>query len=177
MNTPNSHMVYAPVRWRAGLFAGLAGGIAEVILIFLYSGLSGDSAAAVATGITASVLPLAATAPAAILIGLVIHFGLASILGLGIAVALASVAPRLAGTWAGTGSILLMLAVVWAINFLVILPVVNPDFVQVVPMAVSFTSKLLFGLAAALVFTAINHRNTRPTESLNRYTSEEICHV
>jgi len=177
MNTPTSRRIYAPVRWRAGLFSGLAGGVAEVVLIFLYAGLSGGSAAAVATGITASVLPLAATAPAAILIGLVIHFGLASLLGLGIAVAIGSVAPRLAGTWAGTGSILLALALVWAINFLVILPVINPDFVHIVPMAVSFTSKLLFGLAAALIFVANNNRNPRPAESLNRYTSEEICHV
>jgi hypothetical protein len=177
MNTPYSRRIYAAVRWRAGLFAGLAGGVAEVILIGLYAGLSGGSAAAVATGITNSVLPLATTVPTAILIGLFIHFVLACLLGLGIAVAVSIVAPRLAGTWAGTGSILLVLALVWTINFLVILPVVNPGFVHIVPMAVSFTSKLLFGLAAALVFTAINHRNPHPAESLNRYTSEEICHV
>jgi len=173
MTTPYSPRVNAQLRWRAGLLAGLAGGVAEVIMIVLYAGLSGGSAAAVARGITASVLPLAASAPAAIPIGLAIHFGLACLLGLGIALAIG----RLAGTWAGTGSILLVLALVWAINFLVILPVVNPDFVHIVPMAVSFTSKLLFGLAAALVFTAINHRNPRPAESLSRYTSEEICHV
>ena len=177
MDTSYSHRVHAPVRWRTGLFAGLAGGVAEVILIALYAGLSGGSAADIATGITESVLPLSATAPAAILIGLVIHFGLASLLGLGIAAAVGSIAPKIAGTWAGTGSILLVLALVWTINFLVILPVVNPGFVHIVPMAVSFTSKLLFGLAAALVFTAENNRNLRLTKSLNRYTSEEICHV
>jgi hypothetical protein len=177
MNTPYSRRIYAPVRWRAGLFAGLAGGIAEVILIVLYAGLGGGSASAVATGITASVMPMAATAPAAILVGLAIHFGLASLLGLGIALGIGSVFPRLAGTWADTGSILLLLILVWTINFLVILPMLNPGFVHIVPMSVSFTSKVLFGLAAALVFATNDRRNTRPVESLNRYTSEEICHV
>ena len=43
------------------------------------------------------------------------------------------------------------LAGVWAINFFVVLPIVSPAFVHVVPYAVSLTSKLLFGVAAAAV--------------------------
>ncbi len=40
---------------------------------------------------------------------------------------------------------------VWAVNFFVVLPIVSPDFVHIVPYAVSLTSKLLFGVAAAEV--------------------------
>ena len=43
------------------------------------------------------------------------------------------------------------LAGVWAINFFVVLPIVSPAFVHMVPYAVSLTSKLLFGVAAAAV--------------------------
>jgi hypothetical protein len=41
------------------------------------------------------------------------------------------------------------LAGVWAVNFFVVLPLVSPAFVHIVPYAVSLTSKLLFGVAAA----------------------------
>ena len=41
------------------------------------------------------------------------------------------------------------LAGVWAVNFFVVLPIVSPAFVHIVPYAVSLTSKLLFGVAAA----------------------------
>jgi len=41
------------------------------------------------------------------------------------------------------------LAGVCAINFFVVLPIVSPAVVHMVPDAVSLTSKLLFGVAAA----------------------------
>jgi hypothetical protein len=41
------------------------------------------------------------------------------------------------------------LAGVWAVNFFMVLPIVSPAFVHIVPYAVSLTSKLLFGVAAA----------------------------
>lgn len=43
------------------------------------------------------------------------------------------------------------LAGVWATNFFVIVPIISPAFIHLVPYAVSLTSKLLFGLAAAAV--------------------------
>lgn len=38
---------------------------------------------------------------------------------------------------------------IWAFNFLVLLPEINPGFVELVPPAVALTSKLLFGLGLA----------------------------
>jgi hypothetical protein len=43
------------------------------------------------------------------------------------------------------------LTCVWAINFFVVLPVIDPAFILLVSYPVSLISKLLFGLAAAEV--------------------------
>jgi len=155
------------MRWRIGALAGLAGGMAEVVWITLYAGLTGGNAVTVAKEITASVVPMAATSAIATPLGLVIHFGLAAVLGIAVAVGLNRLFPRLSGTMTEVGLIVLALAFVWSLNFLVILPMLNPGFVHIVPMPVSFISKLLFGLVAALVFEmknrgqhAVNSNNT-----------------
>jgi len=44
------------------------------------------------------------------------------------------------------------LAGVWALNFLVVLPIVSPAFIHLMPYSVSLISKMAFGLAAAEVF-------------------------
>jgi hypothetical protein len=43
-------------------------------------------------------------------------------------------------------------AAIWAINFFVILPVVNAEFVTLMPYAVTLASKLGFGVAMGWVF-------------------------
>ena len=45
-----------------------------------------------------------------------------------------------------------VLACIWAINFLLLLPVVNAQFIALLPYSVSLGSKLLFGVAMAGVF-------------------------
>ena len=126
-----------------GVLAGLAGGAAEIAWISLYAAATGGDAASVARGVTDTV-GIGALPPVAG--GVSIHMALAAILGMAVAVALAPTrlhGARLYGamTWA--------LAAVWAINFLIVLPLINPQFVEIVPLAVSFVSKLLFGVAAA----------------------------
>lgn len=149
--------------WLNGLLAGLAGGAAEVGWIALYSGLTGGDGIAVANGVTASVVPAAAGTALAVPLGLAIHFGLAIALGLAVAVMLRRIVPQLAGSMAELGLIVAVLATVWAVNFLIILPVLNPAFVHVVPLPVSFISKLLFGLAAALVLRMKSDRSAQQT--------------
>ncbi len=168
MGTPTlTHTVRPAMQWRIGALAGLAGGMAEVAWIMLYAGLTGGSSVTVAREITASVIPVAATSAIATPMGLAIHFGLAAVLGIAVVVGLNRLFPRLSGTAAEVGLIVLALAFVWSLNFLVILPMLNPDFVHIVPMPISFISKLLFGLVAALVFElknrgqyAVNSNNT-----------------
>lgn len=133
-----------------GLWAGLLGGFAEVVWISVFSKLAGGDAIRVADGITATVAPALAGSPAALPLGIAVHFGLAALLGVAVVLALRAVVPALIGTWRGAALVVLALAGIWAVNFLVILPLVNPGFVTLVPLWASFTSKLLFGLFAAV---------------------------
>jgi hypothetical protein len=126
-----------------GVLAGLAGGAAEIAWISLYATVTGSDAAAVARAVTDTV-GIGATSPA--VAGVAVHMAIATMLGMVVAAALAPMRLRGAGLYAAlTGA----LAVVWAVNFLIVLPLVNPAFVGIVPMAVSFVSKLMFGMAAA----------------------------
>jgi len=46
---------------------------------------------------------------------------------------------------------ILTLTTVWAVNFFLVLPYLNPRFVDLLPYSVTLVSKLLFGLSAAMV--------------------------
>jgi hypothetical protein len=126
-----------------GVFAGVAGGIAEVAWISLYAAATGSDAAFVARGVTET-LRIDASAP--VMAGIAIHMGIAAMLGMALAAAFAPLrleGARLYAVLAGA------LACVWAVNFMIVLPLTNPAFVAIVPLAISFVSKLSFGLAAA----------------------------
>jgi len=141
-----------------GIAAGLAGGAAEIAWIALYAQLSGTDATAVASGVTVSLFPALGALPAAVPLGIALHMGLAILLGAAIAVALRASVPRLAGTLVEPLAVVGLLVAVWAVNFLVVLPVINPGFVELVPLGVGLTSKVLFGAAAAFVLC---HRGRR----------------
>ncbi len=138
--------------WPIGMLAGFAGGLAEVAWIVLYQSMAGHEAAVVARGVTQSLMPNIVPAQAAAPVGVAIHMGLAMVLGVVIAMLVSRVLPRIVGTAAEAVVVVGVLAGVWAVNFFVILPALNPDFVSLVPYGVSFTSKVLFGFAAAFVF-------------------------
>ena len=128
-----------------GALAGVAGGLAEVGWISLYAAMTGFDAATVARGVT-DTLQLATQAPVAA--GVTIHMGIATALGIAVAAALKPLRARISTTGFCV-AVTAVLAAVWAVNFLLVLPVLNPSFVAIVPFAVSFVSKLMFGVAAA----------------------------
>jgi len=135
---------------RVGVVAGVAGGLAEIAWVMLYSGLSG--AAVVARGVAAvagvnAVMP--DTSP--VMLGIGVHMMLAEMLGVGLCFAWQALSARRCGSTNPYAFMLSALAGVWAINFFVVLPVVSPAFVHLVPYAVSLMSKLLFGAAAAAI--------------------------
>ena len=132
-----------------GVLAGLAGGLAEVIWIWTYASLTNSDAGLVARAVTDAVRINQNVSP--VLSGIAIHMGLASILGVAVALAIRPVAGLLngIGLYAALGAALF---VVWAVNFLVVLPLVSPQFVDVVPYTVSLFSKVLFGITAAGIF-------------------------
>src|ERR1700712_4615705 len=137
---------------RIGVLAGLAGGAAEVAWVAGYSALTGASGAAVARGVTTAFLPALSDSPSAVGLGIVLHMMLA--VGLGVAVAAAFSAPVLqrVGEWSRSTLVVLTLGLVWAFNFLVVLPMLEPGFLTLLPLAATLASKLLFGVAAATTF-------------------------
>jgi len=135
--------------FRQGIVAGIAGGLAEVAWVTFYAAATGGDAEAVARGITtaAGVSALLPSSPAAL--GVAVHMTLAVALGVTLAFAWQACrerSPRLTNPYPLT---LAALSGVWALNFFIVLPVVSAGFVHMLPYAASFTSKLLFGLAAA----------------------------
>jgi hypothetical protein len=141
------------------LGAGLAGGIAEIVWVGLVGSQAAGGAGEVARQVTATVLPGAGTLAVAPFAGVVIHL-LLSIL-VAFTFWLLVWRPRAArltlveAGLCGLGS----LAVVWAVNFFVVLPALNPAFVTLLPLWATLISKLLFGAAmAAVLLTSNYHR-------------------
>jgi hypothetical protein len=133
---------------KRGMLAGAAGGVAEIVWVSIYAALTGGDAAILARGVTTAVGVTALLPAASVAMGVAVHMGLAALLGVAVA-CLWQVMARRQGVSGGYASVLAVLAVVWVVNFFVLLPAISPAFVHMVPYAVSLTSKLLFGLAAA----------------------------
>jgi hypothetical protein len=127
--------------------AGAAGGMAEVIWIAAAAVVLGTDGWAVARGVFATIVPDMAAVNAAPWFGLFIHFALSIVLAAAFAQTLGR---RLRGAQLFFTA-LATLAVVWAFNFLVLLPLLNPAFVSLLPHPITLVSKLLFGVAMAAV--------------------------
>lgn len=136
---------------RLGILAGLAGGAAEVAWVAVYGAVTGTPVAAVASGVTAALLPGLAALPAGPAIGTALHMVLAVGLGVAIAAALSTKLLRRVRAWPQSLLVVLALGAVWGCNFMVVLPRLDPDFLVLLPMAVTLASKLLFGVSAAAV--------------------------
>jgi hypothetical protein len=132
---------------RAALVAGAAGGAAEMLWVAAYSSAAPLAGADVARQVAASVIPDAVHLAFAPIWGVAIHMLLSILLGLALAKFLFySVVPRY-GTSMLVPAALVALACIWAINFFIVLPVLNASFVTLMPLAATLTSKLLFGAA------------------------------
>ena len=134
-----------------GLLAGLSGGVAEVAWVGLYSNATETSGMIVAQQITASVAPGAAGLAVAPLLGVAIHMLLSAVLGLAFAATIWRLAAPRLGAAAFLTTAAVSLALVWAINFLVVLPALNPTFVTLMPYGITLVSKVLFGIAMGAV--------------------------
>ncbi len=130
-----------------GILAGAAGGLAEIAWVSVYAALTGGDAAVLARGVTTAAGISALLPEAPVTLGIAVHMALAVVLG--VAVAMVWQSARGLGTGGKYVMAISMLAAVWAVNFFIVLPALSPDFVHLVPYAVSLTSKLLFGVAVA----------------------------
>lgn len=144
--------------WR-GVAIGVAGGLAEIAVVGGYSRVAGvnafDIAAAVATA-----AHLDAGSPTA---GLLVHMGLAALLGIGLMTAGAMVGLfRARNVRSLYTTMFLSLGAVWAVNFLLVLPWLSPAFLTVLPLPIALLSKLCFGaVAGALLHWVVRAQDER----------------
>jgi len=144
-----------------GTIGGIVGGVTEILWGSAYAAATGAPLTPVARGIVQSVIPQLAAAPWAPALGILIHLGLAMALGIGLAIVLRQLAYLRAGRSPEFSVAVLVLAAVWSVNFLLVLPRLNPSFVHLFPYSVTLVSKLLFGLSAAATFRANRLRLAR----------------
>jgi len=136
------------------ILAGLAGGIAEVVWVALYCSVTPLSGATVLRQITASFFPSWAGADFAPVLGLFLHLALAIVVAYAFGWLVWQGFARQRGAVTTLATSLLALSAIWTINFFVLLPVVNAEFVGLMPYAVTLASKLLFGIAMAATLNA-----------------------
>jgi hypothetical protein len=148
---------------RAGAFAGLVGGSAEIVWVALYGSATGTPTAPVAQGVTQALIPSVAASPWSAGLGVLFHLTLAIALGVALATVLWFPARRLGFGHSEFPIATVALAAVWAINFLVALPQIEPAFVHLLPYGVTLLSKLLFGWTAAAVMRADRLRRVGTT--------------
>ena len=146
---PNAQQASHIATVNSGIIAGAAGGLAEIAWVTLYAGATGGNAAVLARGVTSAAGVSALLPQSPVALGVAVHMTLAVALGVTLAYAWRMVRTHKMAVSGPYPFMLAALASVWATNFFIILPVVSPAFIHMVPYAVSLTSKLLFGLAAA----------------------------
>lgn len=144
---------------RIAITAGATGGLAEVLWITATANALGTDSWNVARAVGLTLVPDLAGSSVIPWVGLVIHFLLSFVL----ATLFVQVIGRLRPVMLFLAA-LTTLAAVWAFNFLVLLPLINPGFVTLLPHPVTLISKLLFGVAMATVLVRGNLLN--PSEGL-----------
>jgi len=129
------------------LMAGVVGGMAEVLWIVAATMVLSTDGWAISRAVATTVIPDLAASSIAPWVGLLIHFLLS--------IALATIFVRAFSRRLGAATLflaaLVALAAIWAFNFLLLLPLINPAFVALLPHPVTLISKLLFGVAMAAV--------------------------
>ena len=146
--------------FRTIFIAGMSGGLAEIIWVVFYSGLSGFSGIEVARQVTVSIFPALAGSTLAPLTGVVIHLTLSTILTFAFVQLVWIPFASRRGLVAMLAVAVITLSFVWAVNFFIILPVLNASFVTLMPYTVTFFSKVLFALAMSWTLQADYPRQT-----------------
>lgn len=137
------------------LLGGLAGGVAEIVWVMLYAALTSFDASVVARAIATTFVSIPLADRVLTMFGVVIHFTLSLGLALAFAYTISDRLPR--ETMVPTA--VAALAIVWGVNFLVVLPIVNPEFVTLLPAPVTLASKLFFGVAMGWTIRYLSCRN------------------
>jgi len=166
-----THATEKRISHKAIILAGLAGAMAEVLWVTLFCALTPVSGGEVLRQIAGSIFPgmiASAWAPA---LGLVLHFALGVAVAYAFAFVIWQAFARRAGVGATLAMALLVLVAIWAFNFLVLLPVLNAEFVRLLPYTVTFGSKVLFGIAMAATLNSFELGPQRSTTAQREATN------
>lgn len=143
---------------QAGLAAGFFGGLAEVAWIGSYQSALGHDPSIVARGVIGTIFPSLASSAHAVALGVTAHMMIALALGVALAVGVRWFMSKVASPKKAF-AVFASLIAIWAINFFIVLPIWNPEFVTLVPYSVSLMSKALFGVAAAFTLIGLYRRD------------------
>ncbi|MBI5970100.1 MAG: hypothetical protein HY884_02980 [Deltaproteobacteria bacterium] len=143
----------------AGIGAGLAGGIAEVVFMAFYGAAAGMSGVKLLSAITNTFFSAAFSfGPLGAVSGLVIHLLLSAVIGVFFGAAMYALHPGAAkasyARVAVTG--IAALTGIWAFNFFILLPQINPQFLSYAPLWAAFFSKLMFGFSVGVYGTMLD---------------------
>jgi hypothetical protein len=133
--------------------AGLCGGIAEIVWVALYSTVSSTHALEVAQQVSASVLPSLTNPSLMVAMGISIHLILSILLAWGFVMMVWKPVGQKLTFMPAMLLAIATLSVIWACNFFLVLPRLNPAFIVLMPYKVTFFSKMLFALAMGLGLT------------------------
>jgi hypothetical protein len=136
---------------RNGLVVGIAGGTAEIAVVGLYSASSGTDGSAIARAIASTV---GFTDPSAVM-GVAAHMVIAAGLGIVLTVAWQTLGARHLPRQMLLPVMLASLALIWAVNFFIVLPAIGSGVATMLPHVVTLASKLAFGAAAALSLSLV----------------------
>jgi hypothetical protein len=143
---------------RKVMLGGLCGGLAEVLWVALYASLTPVSGVEVARQVAVTVFPAVAGLALAPAIGIAVHLALSLALGVVFAWTVWFPFARRLDFPAAMAMTIAVLVGVWAINFLIVAPVVNPGFATLMPYGASLISKALFGVAMAWTLEEVSPR-------------------
>lgn len=144
-------------RFEAVLWGGFAGGAAEVVVVALAALAVGVGGWFVAAGVSDATFGKLFWGNDAVLVGLAVHFVLSFLIAACFVPFAARIQERF-GASAVVAASAAALVGVWAMNFFVVLPRVAPEFVTIVPLSVSFLSKLSFGVVMGMVLVQGSRR-------------------
>ena len=177
MKSVDSSTRRSPTALKTIALAGLGGGLAEMLWVTIYSSLTHASGVAVAREVAASLLPTTADWVLAPLIGVGIHL----VLSVALTAAVAWTLWRYAMPRLGAGTLMVsataVLVTVWAVNFFVVLPALNPAFVTLMPYTVTLVSKVLFAIAMAGVLQYNAADCVEPKESKQPFLGNPLNHT
>jgi len=135
------------------LISGLAGGISEIIWLFLWSLSSDLHLSKLAHQVTMSVFPFIKDHSFSILLGLLIHLFLSLFISFIFVNRFWNPYLSSRGKLLTFGSGGIALFLIWWMNYFIMVPFLNPHLLTLLPLYVTLISKLLFGLSMSLILS------------------------